>query len=95
MMRNGVAYRLPDLVYSIDEDAYSLLPTIVASESRDRSRAEVLASMDNGGRVARRICSRSTSLHSSKEIVGLNPSFGEVMMGFPIGWTELDASEMQ
>ncbi len=95
LMRNGVCYQLPDLVCSTDEDAYSLLPTLVASESRDRSRAEVLASMDNGGRVARRICSRSMTLRSSREIVGLNPCFGELMMGFTDGWTEFDASETQ
>jgi hypothetical protein len=66
------------------------LPTPSAREGRDWSKASILARLDRGGCVARRVCSRT--IPSEDQVVGLNPSFGEWMMGFPIGWTDLGAS---
>ena len=76
---NGFGLNLPQ--------ALRLLPTPSAREGRDWSRAQILAGLDRGGCVARRIC--ADAIPSSQEIVGLNPCFAEWMMGFPIGWTDL------
>lgn len=65
------------------ENGFTLLPRLTAQEGRDWSRAEVLARLDRGGRVARRICKRSANLRSSQEIVGLHPYFAGWMMGYP------------
>ena len=70
-----------------------MLPTLTAREWKDWSRAEVLARLDRGDGVAKRICKLSPLLHSASEIVGLNPSFAEWLAGFPIGWTDLEPSE--
>jgi len=86
---SGIAYQLPQLAASKTETEYGLLPTLPATECKDFSRARILANLDKGGRVARRICSKSTLIHS-EEMVGLNPCFAEVMAGYPIGWTELE-----
>lgn len=63
-----------------------LLPTPTAREGRDRSRCEVLAKLDNGTGVAKRICNLSPTTRLLKEIVGLNPFFALWMMGYPKEW---------
>jgi len=93
MMRNGTLFQAPSLERHSLESASGLLPTLPASEWKDCSKASVLARLDRGGRVARRICSTSPGLRSSKEIVFLNPCFGEWMSGLPIGWTDCTLSE--
>ena len=95
MTRNGIAYRLPTLAQFTPEIESGLLPTIAAREVKDWSKASILASLDKGNGVAKRICSLSPTLRSSQEICGLNPSFAEWMQDFPIGHTELPRSEMQ
>ena len=92
MMRNGTLIPLPDLAPTKEECERLLLPTLPASEYRDRSQARILARLDRGGRVARRICSKYYP--DSNEIVCLNPCFAEMLMGFPVGWTELNVSEI-
>ncbi|HEX5704919.1 MAG TPA: hypothetical protein VFX97_17105 [Pyrinomonadaceae bacterium] len=65
-----------------------MLPTIGKNEfkgsSKDRYRGSVNfhgAKMSEGLRTC------------EDDPIYLNPSFAEVVMGFPIGWTELDQSE--
>lgn len=72
---------------SQDNDC-SFLPTLCATETKDSGKAEILARMDRGGRVARRLCNSSLRTRYSKEIVFLNPCFAEWMMGWPEGFTE-------
>lgn len=55
--------------------------TLCAGDSQTASPNQNVASL---GRQVRRASGRG----------GLNPQFCEWLMGFPIGWTELDASEM-
>ena len=93
MTRNGIAYRRAPLVPLRNETASGLLPTLPKSEPRDCSQARILARLDKGGRVARRICSTSPQARLMTEIVTLNPSFAEWLAGFPTGWTELDRAE--
>lgn len=62
------------------------LPMLAAREWKDRAQARILASLDRGDGVAKRICKLSPSLRSSTEIVGLNPLFAQWMMGYPANW---------
>ena len=88
LMRNGIAYLLPQLVRLAGETASSLLPSPSAREGKDWSKLKILASLDRGDGVAKRICALSETTRLSEEIGGLNPSFGEWMQGFPAGWTD-------
>ena len=69
-----------------EQDCFGLLPTVTAREGRDWSRGQILASLDNGTGVAKRICNRSTTTQLSDVICGLNPSFAAWMMGYPPEW---------
>ncbi len=82
MMRNGILYQQPPLVRRISETESSLLPT---ATSRDWKSGQ--ASPATHERNSRPL---------SEQIGGLlNPQFAEAIMGFPIGWTNLDALEIQ
>ena len=96
MMRNGTAYALPTLEHHTDENDSSLLPTpsaqdgpgfyvvtYVQSEKRIRSGKHQLHWVQFG-----------TVFHRLSK-GWANPAFGEAMMGLPIGWTGLGASETQ
>jgi hypothetical protein len=89
-MRSGTVYPQQPSAPLTAGTGYSWLPTLAAREWKDISRAEVLARLDRGDGVAKRICALSPRLRSSPEIVGLNPFFAEWLMGFPIGWTALE-----
>ena len=87
MTRNGIAYQLPVLVPLTVEIEHGFLPTPSAREGKDQSQASILASLDRGDGVAKKICALSQTLRSSTEIVGLHPSFAEWMLGYAIGFT--------
>lgn len=63
-----------------------LLPSISAREWRDSAQALILARLDRGDGVAKRICALSQQLRSSREIVGLNPLFAAWTMNLPPAW---------
>ncbi len=87
MMQNGELWRLQNMAHPTKENGCGFLPTPVASEWRDKAKANILKKLDRGGRLARRIC---TIWNLSQPIkVAANPRFSEWMMGWPIGWTEL------
>jgi len=65
---------------------FTLLPSISAREWKDRSQAHILARLDRGDGVAKRICAQSSELRSSQVVVGLNPSFAAWMMALPDSW---------
>ena len=68
----------------------ALLPTISATEYKGAPKNRYKASKDFHG------AKMSEGLMTCKEDpIYLNPSFAEVVMGFPRGWTELSAVEMQ
>lgn len=92
MTRNGVAYQLENLEQIILDGESSLLPTQTAREGRDWSRVEVLASLDRGDGVAKRICALRIGELDPSLIVGEHPCYAEERMGFPIGFTDLKQS---
>lgn len=92
-MRSGECFRLTNLGSTIAANESLLLPTQTAREGRDWSRVEVLASLDRGDGVAKRICRLRIGELDRCLIVGLNPSYAEKRMGFPIGFTDLKHSE--
>ena len=68
----------------------ALLPTIGKNEYKDTAQSRYKGSKDfHGAKMSEglRTC--------KKDPIYLNPSFAEVVMGFPRGWTELSAVEMQ
>ena len=93
LMRGGECWELLTPAGHTFENESGYLPTPCKTEGRDWSKASILARLDRGGRVCRRLC--SVGLSNSQEIVGLNPSFAEWMMDFPIGWTDLQPLEMR
>lgn len=93
MTRSGTAYRLENSEPTISDGAFSSLPTQTAREGRDWSRVEVLASLDRGDGVAKRICNLRIGELDPCLIVGEHPSYAEERMGFPIGYTDLNESE--
>lgn len=90
-MRSGIVSPLPPLVPHTDGIASGLLPTPAAREWKDRSLGSILARLDRGDGVAKRICALSEEARSSAGPVILNPSFAEWMMGYPEQWTVSEA----
>lgn len=91
MSVGGELYRVPTPDFLNRETEFGLLPTLCASECKDRAKASVLARLNRGGRVSRMLC--SAQIPDCQEHVGLNPCFAEWMQGFPIGWTALKPLE--
>ena len=88
MMLDGELRALPDLEPFIDEKEWRLLPTPVATDYK-------------GGALRKNSKTQMSNLKehiyiffkSATKSIYLHPRFLENMMGFPIGWTELNASE--
>lgn len=90
---SGIAFQLPPLVQTMSGTEFGLLPTQTATEIQDRSQVQILAALDKGGRVARRICTLRGGELEPSLVVRESPYFAERLMGFPIGHTELKPSE--
>jgi hypothetical protein len=95
IMRHGACSELPTsaLRTSATESGSSQSwPTPVASEGRDcGAKWDLLARLDKGGRIQRRIASRGGLETQQTDRSALNPSWVEWLMGWPIGWTDLHA----
>lgn len=94
-MRNGQCYEVVTLAATSADDGCLLLPTQAAREGRDWSQARILASLDRGDGVAKRICRLRIGELDPCLIVGQHPSYAEERMGFPIGYSVLRESETQ
>lgn len=90
MMLNGTVFPLPTLAHVTRGIEFGYLPTPAAREGRDWSRFSILAKLDKGDGVAKRICNKSTITPLNDPIVGLNPCFAEKMFDYPEGWTDLN-----
>ena len=85
MTRNGIAYRRAPLVPLTSVIASGLLPTIGANEGKGSSSKRYKGSQDFRG------AKMSEGLRTCEDDPQyLHPSFAELVMGFPIGWTELE-----
>ena len=84
MIVNGIAYRLPPLVRRISEIGYGLLPTPQARDWKDGSKPS---------RHGRNNASLPVELSELGHPGRMLPAFPEWVMGFPIGWTDLEDSE--
>jgi len=80
-MRNGIVYKLVMSDFRTKETVSGLLPTVTLCGNYNR----VGASATSGDGIATAV----------KQLTGFYPAaeFCEVMMGFPPGWTELNAAE--
>ena len=75
---NGTAYRHRPLARLTGEIAFGLLPTPTASDAIKRGR----------------VTPRQGAMGLSETVGGqLNPTWVEWLMGFPLGWTDLEDSE--
>lgn len=79
--------------HNSERESFGLLPTVTAREGRDWSKAQILANLDNGTGVAKRICNLSQKALTRNLVTGLNPYFAAWMMGFPRGWISLNGLE--
>ena len=87
LIRSGIAFRLPQLVHLSSATGSGLLPTLVAGDSRGGR---------NGTAKGRSLSDGMTLTDWLWVNVGLgmlDPGSAEQIMGFPTGWTALDASE--
>lgn len=87
--RNGIAYRLPPLALRTNESESGLWPTPRASEWKGTGP---IGSKSQAYRLARSYLDATVQAASGKT-GKLNPEWIDWLMGFPIGWTALDASE--
>jgi len=93
MTVNGRLYRLDNSVRPTSENDGLQLPTPTVNEAKNNpSGASQWARHDS-------LNVEAAKLHGLNKTTGkdfqLNPQFVEEMMGFPIGWTDLEHSETQ
>lgn len=91
MMRNGTLFLPRQQVQLIEGKERLLFPTPVAVDCKGESKGCYRHLHKD---MVRRICLREFYLIVGKETVYPHPEFVEQLMGFPITWTELNASEM-
>ncbi len=76
----------------LGEGEATMWPTPCASEGLDcGTNWASLAAVDKGGRIARRIATNGGPETQQTTHAQLNPAWVEWLMGWPIGWTALDA----
>ena len=87
MMQSGVCSEAEPLEPGTIASAFGFwLSTPCASECKDRGNAGVLARLDRGGRLARNICARHWKTQSTLKVQS-SPSFMELSMDWPTGWS--------
>ncbi len=95
-IRDGMCFQPQKRERQSYDDESLYWPSPNASEWRDIAKAKTLSDLalrekfGASGRIGRTICKLSPQLHSSLEVVGLNPCFAEMLMGWPIGKTALN-----
>jgi len=85
MTRNGVAYRLGQLDYLTTATVSGLLPTLGKNEPKGAGKNRFRGSKHfRGAKMAEGLRS------GLDDPIYVTPHFAEEVMGFPIGWTELE-----
>jgi hypothetical protein len=86
MTRNGIAYQLVTLAHRSLATASGLLPTLVAGDAKGGRNGT------SKGRCASDGLTMTDWIWLNLGRGLLHPGSAEQIMGFPIGWTDLDAS---
>ena len=89
IMHNGKCYRQQRLVRHISGKDVSFLPTPVAYDSTPGGPNNHYKGL---GWMGKHLWPKEQSLSGN---YGLNPEYQEYLMGFTIGWTELEPLEIQ
>ena len=93
MTRNGTAFRLPPLVRLTDETESSLLPTPMAHEGRLSWQARHAGARGTQKSLTTVVMEQAGRKRGEQWTGGqLSPDWTDWFMGFPTGWTALDAS---
>lgn len=99
MMQNGIVYSLAGLENLIDEKEFTLLPTPMTSDGKEPnllSRLRATESWETAKMLTARLKGLFLGLkgrEENKETYVVNPCVMENMMGYPIGWTEVQDLE--
>lgn len=91
MLSDGAVYELPKLEPFTIENGLELLPTPVAADTWVMS----LKSTEWTGHNKHSMTLIQALANGKEDATYLNPNYCELLMGFPIGWTELNALEMR
>ena len=86
LMLDGAVYELQMSEQFTDENEWELLPTVITSDSWTQTFKTT--EWDGKSKHSRRLIQALN--HGKENQIYLNPSYLEVLMGFPIGWTELN-----
>ena len=90
MTRSGVLYQQPEWEHLTNESASSLWPTLTTANWVTSTSVEATReAMNNGEKYSSRIV-QAVALAEPTAIGYLNPMWAEWLMGFPIGWTDLE-----
>jgi hypothetical protein len=86
MTQNGTLYEQPLSAHLIAETGCLLWPTPRAAQGETRNHTVWLRSSDKPQNLENRVAALEPSAIGGK----LNPTWVEWLMGFPIGWTDLE-----
>lgn len=89
LMLDGAVYGLQSLERFTTEKGLELLPTPVKSDTWVMN----LKSTEWNGSNKHSMTLIQALRRGKSDAIYLNPNFCEMLMGFPVGWTELEASE--
>lgn len=90
-MRSGKSSRQRPLISNRFESGCGLWPALVKGDVGTRQSSE---NWDGTDLVCTMVALwRKLGLLGTKELLPLNPSFAEIHMGLPLGWTELEPAE--
>lgn len=85
MTRNGIAYQLPTLEPATNGTEYGLLPTPTRSDAKGAPRNRYFRSKAYKGNLCEAL------RNGPNDPIYPHPDFVDQMMGYPIGYTELNA----
>jgi len=89
MMRSGTAYRLPPLALPISEIGCGLWPTPTKVDGEHPGRVKWKPHQQLALSQAANLTRQEAGLPSGQ----IDPSFRELLMGYPMSWTEVPPSE--
>ena len=87
---NGLLFQLPALVQHTNVNDCSLLPTLTSALWNSATSVESARNrLQQGEKYSSRLMQAVAIMESPTATGFLNPEWAELLMGFPIGWTEL------